>query len=401
MIRIVAKSFLLTGFLLACATSRGASFTPLGALPGGAPRSEAHGVSYDGSVVVGVSGSFSVSQAFRWTESGGMSPLPVDFFASTFATDISENGLVITGIIGNSGGVRWTQSEGMTAVPGGGAYGLSYDGSVIVGNAYRWTNATGSVPLPLSLAKGVSADGSVIAGSFGNTAARWTEATGRMSLGALPATNLESFANEISADGSVIVGRSNTGTANDVVAFRWTQSGGMVGLGDLPGGSVRSIAYDVSADGSVVVGTSDSGIPDSFVWTAASGMLNLRDVLAAGGATGFENWTSLYAYGISGDGSTVVGFGRNPNGQDEAFVANIAVPEPAAVSLAMFGVSAFAARRRGYRRREHPTRQTLRLPSFAAIRRNSPALKPGSPRTAGGWQVDDGGSPAVTRPLHR
>jgi uncharacterized membrane protein len=354
MIRTVTKSILLTCFLLACATSRGASFTPLGVLPDTAPRSEAHGVSYDGSVVVGVSGSFSAPRAFRWTESGGMSHLSVGFPPSTFATDISENGLVITGIANNSAGVFWTQSEGMTVLVASGAYGLSYDGSVIVGGNYRWTNATGRVNLPLGLAKGVSADGSVVAGSFGNTAALWTEATGRVSLGALPGTNLESFANEISADGSVIVGGSggsHTGTANDVVAFRWTQSGGMVGLGDLPGGSVRSIAYDVSADGSVVVGTSDSGVSDSFVWTATSGMLNLRDALAAGGATGFENWTSLYAYGISGDGSTVVGYGRNPNGQDEAFVANITVPEPAAVSIAMFGVGAFAARRRVYKRR--------------------------------------------------
>jgi probable HAF family extracellular repeat protein len=356
MIRTVTKSILLTCFLLACATSRGASFTPLGALPGDFFRSEANGVSYDGSVVVGVSGSPSASQAFRWTQSGGMSPLPGGGPPSgptTFATDISENGLVISGLHNNVGGFFWSQSEGMTELGGGGAFGLSYDGSVIVGGNYRWTKATGRVALPLGTVKGVSADGSIVAGSFGSTAARWTEATGRVSLGALPATNSESFANEISADGSVIVGGSNSGAANDFVAFRWTQSGGMVGLGDLPGGSVRSSAYDVSADGSVVVGTSDSGIPDSFVWTAASGMLNLRDVLAARGATGFENWTSLYAFGISGDGSTVVGYGRNPNGQDEAFVANIKVPEPAAVSIAMFGVGAFAARRRVYRRRTH------------------------------------------------
>lgn len=351
MIRTVTKSILLTCFLLACATSRGASFTPLGALPGGPFSSEAHGVSYDGSIVVGASGGLGGSQAFRWTESGGMSPLPDGVFnSSTFATDISENGLVITGMLGPSGGVFWTQSEGMTLLGGGGAFGLSYDGSVIVGSSYRWTSATGRVNLPFSSVKGVSADGSVVIGWFVNGgvtyAARWTEATGRVSLGALPATNIQSFANEISADGSVIVGGSNTGTANDRVAFRWTQSGGMVGLGDLPGGSVNSQATDVSADGSVVVGISDSGVPDSFVWTAASGMLNLRDVLAAGGATGFENWTSLYVNGISGDGSTVVGYGRNPNGQDEAFVANIKVPEPAALSIVMFGVGAFAPRRR-------------------------------------------------------
>lgn len=356
MIRTVAKSILLTCFLLASATSRGASFTPLGHLPGGAFHSVAHGVSYDGSVVVGATARLGASLAFRWTESDGMTPLLEGVFVDAFATDISENGLVISGLHNNVGGFFWTQSDGMTELGGGGAYGLSYDGSVIVGENWRWTNATGRVRLPVT-AKGVSADGSIVAGgSSDGYAARWTEATGAVSLGALPATNSQSFANEISADGSVIVGRSNSGTADDVVAFRWTQSGGMVGLGDLPGGSVRSIAFDVSADGSVVVGIGDSGIPDSFVWTAASGMLNLRDVLAAGGATGFENWTSLYVNGISGDGSTVVGYGRNPNGQDEAFVANINVPEPAAVSIAMFGVSAFAARRRVYRRREQPMR---------------------------------------------
>ena len=89
MIRTVTKSILLTCFLLACATSRGASFTPLGALPGDFFRSEANGVSYDGSVVVGASGRFGASQSFRWTESGGMSALPDGVFVDTFATDIS------------------------------------------------------------------------------------------------------------------------------------------------------------------------------------------------------------------------------------------------------------------------------------------------------------------------
>lgn len=353
MIRTVTKSILLTCFLLAGATSRGASFTPLGALPGGAFRSEAHGVSYDGSVVVGVSGSFSASQAFRWTQSGGMTPLSGGRFTQTLAADISEDGQVIVGIGNNSRPIRWTMAEGMVELqPGGsGAFGLTPDGSVIVGgpNAYRWTGDTVGVPLPLNAAKGISADGSVIVGDTSEAsgiryAVRWTQATGTVSLGKLLATDVQSIATEVSADGSVIVGGSGSFTARG--AFRWTEASGMVGLGDLPGGSVDSLAFDISADGSVIVGVSDSGIPDSFVWTAASGMLNLRDVLAAGGATGFENWTSLQAYGISGDGSTVVGYGRNPNGRDEAFVANIQVPEPAAVSIAMFGVGAVAARRR-------------------------------------------------------
>ena len=44
----------------------GASFQGLGDLPGGSFYSTAYGVSADGSVVVGLSGSASGPEAFRW-----------------------------------------------------------------------------------------------------------------------------------------------------------------------------------------------------------------------------------------------------------------------------------------------------------------------------------------------
>ncbi|MCA1958668.1 MAG: hypothetical protein LDL14_09095, partial [Nitrospira sp.] len=50
------------------------------------------------------------------------------------------------------------------------------------------------------------------------------------------------------------------------------QAAEFIPLGDLPGGSFSSMALGVSADGSVVVGVSRSGSGDeAFRWTEATG----------------------------------------------------------------------------------------------------------------------------------
>ena len=62
-----------------------------------------------------------------------------------------------------------------------------------------------------------------------------------MGLGDLPGGRVASFANAVSADGSVVVGHSSSALAlgSAYEAFRWTAADGMIGLGDLPGGGVR------------------------------------------------------------------------------------------------------------------------------------------------------------------
>ena len=103
----------------------------------------------------------------------------------------------------------------------------------------------------------------------------------------------------------------------------------MTGLGHLPGGNASS-ALAVSGDGSVVVGASGTAnstgsiVGEAFVTTASNGMARLRDVLIANGATVPAGWALAAATGISKDGKWVVGNGVNPNGNDEAFIANIA-----------------------------------------------------------------------------
>jgi hypothetical protein len=70
-------------------------------------------------------------------------------------------------------------------------------------------------------------------------------------------------------------------------------------------------------------------------------MLNLRDVLIAGGATGLDGWRLTEARGVSYDGLTVVGTGIDPNGVSQAFVATI--PEPSTLTLTALAAAALFA----------------------------------------------------------
>jgi probable HAF family extracellular repeat protein len=214
------------------------------------------------------------------------------------------------------------------------AYGVSADGSVVVGvanvscdpnaaaEAFHWTAATGMVGLGdllggggVSVAEGVSANGEVVVGwsqtAMGTEAFRWTVGTGMVGLGGLPGVDLASGASSASDDGSVIVGTADTGV-NEHSAFRWTAGTGMVGLGDFPGGGTRSGASDTSADGGVVVGSSisASGL-EAFRWAAGTGMVGLGDLPDGSFASS--------AHGVSADGSVIVGIGESTIGR-EAFV---------------------------------------------------------------------------------
>ena len=147
-------------------------------------------------------------------------------------------------------------------------------------------------------------------------------------LGDLPGGHFASYAHSVSSDGSVVVGHGSSDPESE--AFRWTSAGGMVGLGYLPGGHAGSYAYDVSADGSVIVGHSDSasGGQEAFIWDATNGMRNLRTLLVDDFGLDLTGWWLENASGISDDGLTIVGSGRNPSGHYEAWVADLSSEEP-------------------------------------------------------------------------
>ena len=128
------------------------------------------------------------------------------------------------------------------------------------------------------------------------------------------AIGVEGSAHGVSADGSTIVGKSGD------YAFRWTIDGGKQVLGDLPGGAVSSYASGVSADGSTVVGWSQSSLgEEGFIWDELNGMRPLRDELSGAGID-MSGWTLQGARGVSDDGNTIVGFGLNPDGNQEAWI---------------------------------------------------------------------------------
>jgi probable HAF family extracellular repeat protein len=344
------NSFLILSFTIAqnC-FSQQASFQGLGDLPGGRFESVAHGVSADGSVVVGTAMTASGKQAFRWTQSTGMvslGNLPDSSFKESWAYNISADGKVIVGS-GDHGsgwngykGFCWTRDSGM--VKAGSFHGssryevfaVSADASVVVGDggdqAFRWTQKDGMAGLGVlsgrssSRAVSVSADGSIAVGSSYNLpswnneqAFHWTQRDGMAGLGFLPGSKY-SFATAVSPDGSVVVGTGSD--SSGFPGFRWTQRTGMVSLGHLPG-SKTTHPVSLSTDGSIIVGGSfkDRSHGTAFIWDSTHGMRSLQSVLLNDYGLKLIGWNLQSANAITPDGSVIVGWGTNTSGQQEAF----------------------------------------------------------------------------------
>ena len=377
--RLVRRPVVVAALLTAAAAGAPAAragepfFTGVGDLPGGSNLSSAQGVSGDGSVVCGYSNSSAGDQAFRWTLAGGLVGLGDLAGGASYsnAHAVSADGSTIVGdSSGANGGhaFRWREPgphsgglQDLGDLPGGDnfsiANGVNADGSVVVGHsssagsgtlsaeAFRWTDpssggtgiaALGDIPgsILFSVATACSADGSQI-GGYGTSpasgpasseAARWTAATGMVGLGDLPGGGFGGNAFGMSADGNTIVGLS--AATGGVFAFRWSDpaagGAGMASLGDIEGGSAFSRANGVSADGSVVVGQSvgPAGM-EAFIWTAADGMRSLKSVLQDDLGLDLTGWTLEVAMAVSADGRTIVGYGPNPSGDYEGWVAHL------------------------------------------------------------------------------
>ena len=323
-----------------------ASIEGLGDFPGGKFESTAQGISGDGSVVVGSGTTASGKHAFRWTSASGMVDIGDTSMKETWAYATSLDGTVVVGS-GDMGkgwnaykGFFWRKDYGFVQP----AYfhelaryefwRVSSDGTVLVGDggqqAFRWTADSGVVSLGIlpgrnsSRAISVSSDGSVVIGSSYNLPAwdkeeafRWTQKDGITGLGFLPGGNI-SFATAVSPNGCVVVGTAND--SSGYPAFRWDRQSGLVRLGHLPGKNTTH-PFGITYDGFVIVGSSfknrNSGT--AFIWDQKNGIRPLQNVLASDYGMEPAGWDLQAATGISYDGKVIVGWGKNPSGNQEAF----------------------------------------------------------------------------------
>ncbi|TYB82803.1 hypothetical protein FVF75_01045 [Maritimibacter fusiformis] len=208
--------------------------------------------------------------------------------------------VAVTSVLGANGALAQAAGDCITPPPGGPADTEICNLGTLTGGTY-------------SRANGVNADGSVVVGysdtPTGSRAFRWVEGgtTGDAemeNLGTLTGGGY-SFAYGVNTDGSVVVGEA--GSASGTRAFRWVAGGTqMANLGTLDAGNY-SVATGVNADGSVVVGSSTSSLGSrAFRWVAGgvsgdSGNLQMENLGALNGGAYSD------AFGVNADGNVVVG----------------------------------------------------------------------------------------------
>ena len=204
--------------------------------------------------------------------------------------------------------------------------------------ATRWSIANGTPTVFENLAgyerckaKDISADGSVLVGTCNSDQGKPTRAFrllvgGTMEdLGALPGFDY-SEATSISSDGKFVVGRCYNAQAVHTTAFRWTRENGMQPLYTfLPGDfsdDKDSGAEAISGTGAVSVGYvtgPDAGASywetPAYLFSALGPALRNLYYLSVG------NWSLDVATGISEDGISICGYGTDPEGRTQGWVA--------------------------------------------------------------------------------
>ncbi|RMH41233.1 MAG: hypothetical protein D6689_11620 [Deltaproteobacteria bacterium] len=336
-------------------TPPGDPVTWLGTLPGHS-SSIALAVADGGNAVVGLSGTPASGRAFRWTRTDGMTDLGVlPTGTRSQANGVSGDGTIVVGTaditIGTSSFTRpfvWTADTGMVDLMGtpaqcsteGEALAISHDGTTIVGwrevmgtsdcerHAFRWRDGAfedlGTLGGDFTYAYAVSADGSVVVGSSFDPmgvehAVKWTTGSAPQDLGA--AGLMAARAVGVSADGSVIVGTGSPSEgAGQGTLLRWTTSGGSQ-IDNT--GRAWSEASGVSGDGNTIVGWSareGEFFGRAIRWTQASGIVELNSLFLV--APDF-----LYqAKAITADGRYIVGEGDHDGVRQAYLFDSLATP---------------------------------------------------------------------------
>ena len=329
-------------------------------------------LSNDGSIMAG-HGATKTSQFYQgWVKHGDEGYTPIGTLGGdrSLVYGMSDDGRYLAGTSYTSQptaqGFRWSQASGMEAIDylpkstGAGVTGMSADGRVIIGTA----SITDDSFDPGHVAQDCAGDCGPLIAQY-SQAFVWTEATGTISLGALrqkpnsvdvlgrPPVPHSTYANQISDDGTTVVGYGST-----FEGWIWRAQTRMQLIPGLPNQYGMFFPLDVSGDGSVVVGGvgGSCGIncfngPGAVIWDAIHGTRLLKKVLIEEYGLGDEigNTFLEHATFISADGRTIAGR-RDRTAGGGTWVVTLpwspAVPEPWAFSQFILGIFLLSAFRR-------------------------------------------------------
>ena len=334
-------------------------------VPDGFPTAGVGGLANDGTVV---GTAWPDGAIVRWSPQGTPEVLGggLTFTLENVMPLISKDGGVIatTGYFDIGGGnlrampETWISGTDWAPLPGltlgdASPYGMSYDGTVLVGGAspaegndpqqlpWMWTAATGQVALGMidgetwGEAWAVGDGGHVAAGFFGSDT-RW----GAKWIDGVPEWILDADGQHVGQaigcnhDCSVIVGAGVD--ASSPQAWRWTAETGVEYLGTPPDAADGALyyAFEPSDNGLTIVGsyfTIDpllGAVNRGFIWTAADHMQDFSAFLSMYGIDYGNDFSDLVVNSITPNGRTMLVNGADPDYQRKRAVVRI-VPDDA------------------------------------------------------------------------
>ena len=177
-------------------------------------------------------------------------------------------------------------------------------------------------------------------------AIRWDTRGQFINLGVLPGFQ-SSYSNDVSADGSIVVGSCTGGTGSSArSAFVWSATEGMKDAG-IAGNN--TVFWGLSSDGKVAVG-SDESTNKAIIWDDETKQTRyLYDYLLTKSIPGFSDWSNLdLTRNISGTATTgynIIGSGyyKGQSSSSPFLIRGLtSVPEPSTYILGTFAAGLIA-----------------------------------------------------------
>jgi uncharacterized membrane protein len=274
-------------------------------------ETQAVAASADGSVIVGRA-NYGDSASFIWRATTGMLPMPIDpeLMRRNWAEDVSADGNTIVGRV-------QLKSNNVTV-------------------AFHWSPLTGYQTFQPDTddfreckAIAVSNNGRVVLGTYSDSERQnrfflWTQQDGVSE--ALPpmVEGGKYVAFDLSGDGLTVVGHFYPDDDSTARAFRWTQAAGFIELPSDPELGSITYATATSFDGRRIVGynATENG-SEAIIWEIDGSVRTVRSALSEEDISKFEGLELNFPWGISDDGTTIFGLGRDSTDMQSSWIVTI------------------------------------------------------------------------------